>query len=134
VIVRTDLPIGVIAAQIAHAAGESSPGNLTEGTFAIVLGVENEAALQAVRARLSVAGIDHVPIHEPDAPYGGKLMAIGCAPVMRSRLRRALSSVPLFRGSTCRGSSTRAPAREATGSTPSPGTTRAQSSMAERSE
>lgn len=100
VVVRTNLPPGVLAAQLVHAAGESSDGTLKEGTFAIVLGVSNEDALIRVRARLSLAGVDHVAVHEPDAPYRGALMAIGVRPALKSQLRRHLSELPLFRGSS----------------------------------
>ncbi len=81
-----------------HAAGESSPGNLPEGTYAVVLSVPNEAALVAVAAKLTAAGLKHVDIVESDAPYTDQLMAIGCVPVPRSVGRRVLSSLPLYRG------------------------------------
>ena len=58
--VRKDLAIGVLAAQVVHAAGESSPGNLPEGTYAIVLAVPDEGALKAVAARLQLAGVKFV--------------------------------------------------------------------------
>ena len=110
---RTDLPIGVIAAQIAHAAGESSPGDLKEGTHAIVLGVPSEEALRAALASATLRGMRATPINEPDAPYCGQLMSIGFAPVPRSVGRRALSSLPLFRGSTHAGvAKSTAPERE----------------------
>jgi len=99
VIVRSDLPIGVIAAQLVHAAGESSPGNLSEGTYAVVLAVPHEEALRKLAERLSRLGIGHTCITEPDAPYDGALMALGLFPRPRSELRRHLSELPLFRGS-----------------------------------
>jgi hypothetical protein len=100
VIVRENLPPGVLAAQLVHAAGESSDGNLKDGTFAIVLAVPDEATLLAVRARLSLAGVEHIAVHEPDAPYRGALMAIGARPGPRSVLRRHFANLPLFRGSS----------------------------------
>lgn len=96
-ITRTDLPIGVIAAQIAHAAGESSPGDLPEGTYAIVLGVPDETALRGVLARLTLSQLAWRAIYEPD--WDNQLMAIGVAPVLRSIGRKTLSCLPLFRGS-----------------------------------
>ena len=99
-IVRTDLPIGVIAAQLVHAAGESSPGNLPEGTYAIVLAVPDESALREVRASLTLSGLSWRAIYEPDEPWNGQMMAIGVAPVLRSIGRKTLSCLPLFRGST----------------------------------
>lgn len=112
VVVRTNLPPGVLAAQLVHAAGESSRGDLKEGTFAIVLGVPNEASLIAVRTRLSLAGVEHVTIHEPDAPYRGSLMAIGVRPALKSQVRRHLSELPLFRGSSLPESANRKPPRK----------------------
>jgi hypothetical protein len=59
--------------------------------------VPDEAALRNVAAKLSSAGIRHVPIVESDHPYGGQLVAIGCAPARKEVLRRVLSSLPLVR-------------------------------------
>lgn len=103
IVVRADLPPGVQAAQIAHAAGESSPGNLPSGTHAIVLACPNEGALFHVAQRLGSAGMPFTAIEEPDAPWDGALMAIGLPPAPRSTLRRYLSSLPLFSGSTFHG-------------------------------
>lgn len=96
-IVRTDISVGLLAAQIVHAAGESSPGNLPEDTHAIVLGVPDEPALAAVAARLAKAGVRHVAIREPDAPWSGAMMAIGVVPARKEVLRRHLSSLPLLK-------------------------------------
>ncbi len=96
-IIRKDLPLGVLGAQITHAAGESSPGGLPSGTNAVVLGVDDEAALHAVAARLERAGVQHVRIEEPDAPYFNQLMAIGVVPGRKENLRRHLASLPLLR-------------------------------------
>ncbi len=116
-ITRTDLPIGVIAAQIAHAAGESSPGDLPEGTYAIVLGVPDETALRGVLARLTLSQLAWRAIYEPD--WDNQLMAIGVAPVLRSIGRKTLSCLPLFRGSTfVEVAQVRAPEREDAGSNP----------------
>src|SRR5262249_26483918 len=46
IVVREDLETGIASAQIAHAAGESSPGDIPEGTYAIVLAVPDEASLE----------------------------------------------------------------------------------------
>lgn len=97
VIVRADLPIGFLAAQVVHAAGESSPGRLPEGTNAVVLAVPNEAALRAMAERLAAASVAHVVVHEPDAPWNGQMTAIGLFPVSnRGRLRPILSALPLL--------------------------------------
>lgn len=97
VIVRADLEPGFLAAQIVHAAGESSPGGLPEGTFAVVLAVPSETALAELGRQLVDAGIAHVAIREPDAPHLGALTAIGCVPVAdRAAIRRLTSSLPLY--------------------------------------
>lgn len=94
---RSDLPRGIQAAQLVHAAGESSPGDLPEGTHAVVLAVPDELALHRVAKRLEAAGIEFVRINEPDAPYAGALMSIGVRPARKEVVRRALSSLPLLR-------------------------------------
>ena len=96
-IVRADLPRGVLAAQLIHAAGESSPGGLPEGTRAVALAARGELHLASIERRLQQLGIDHRAIREPDPPWGGALMAIGLAPVHdRTPLRRALRRLPLL--------------------------------------
>jgi hypothetical protein len=76
VVTRSNLPRGIQSAQIIHAAGESSPGNLPPETHAVCLTVPDEPALRALRARLEQAGISLTPIVEVDAPYTGQLMAL----------------------------------------------------------
>jgi hypothetical protein len=97
VVIRRNLPLGILAANILHAGGESSPGDLPDGTNAVVLAVPDESALKAVAARLKLAGVRHVLVFEPDAPYNGELMAIGLVPGPREVIRRLLSSLPLLR-------------------------------------
>jgi len=82
---------------LVHAAGESSPGNLPHDTHAIVLSVPNEPALAALAERLTKAGVAHVTIREPDAPWNDALMAIGLAPGRKEVLRKHLSSLPLLK-------------------------------------
>lgn len=94
---RRDLPLGVLAAQILHAGGESSPGSLPEGTHAVVLSVPDEHALRCVAARLELARIPFVRVIEDDAPWTGQLMALGLAPARKEAVRRCLSSLPLLR-------------------------------------
>jgi len=86
-----------MAAQIVHAAGESSPGSLPSGTFAIVLAAPDEAALLSHEDRLRAAGVAHVAIRENEGPFAGQLCAIGLRPAPRSSLRRWTSSVPLLK-------------------------------------
>lgn len=90
-----DLDLGCLAAQIVHAAGESSPGNLPEGTNAVVLAVRGEQELLALEQRLLVAGVQHVAVREPDR--GGELMTIGIVPGLQEELKRHFSSLPLLR-------------------------------------
>jgi len=98
VIIRADLPRGVQIAQTIHAAGESSPGNLPPTTHAVALETPNEQGLLDLEARLTQAGIAHVAIREPDAPYNNQLMAIGIPPQVRSKtLRKHLSRYALVR-------------------------------------
>ncbi len=80
-----------------HAAGESSPGNLSEGTHAVVLTVPDELSLHREAKRLEGASIAFVAIREPDAPWCGALMAIGVRPQPKEVVRRLLSSLPLLR-------------------------------------
>lgn len=79
-IVRNDLPIGVAAAQLVHAAGETG-GNLTPGTRSVVLGVNHQDDLQFISFRLSLKEIPHKLIIESEEPYQHQLMAIGIFPV-----------------------------------------------------
>lgn len=89
------MSLGILAASLVHAAGESSPGNLPEDTHAIVLAVPDEAALAREKERLEKAGVRFVAIREPD--LGDALMALGIAPGRKEILRRFLSSLPLLR-------------------------------------
>lgn len=99
-IIRADLPRGVQIAQTIHAAGEScSAGNLPDSTtHAVALETPDEATLLDLEARLVQAGITHVAIREPDAPWNNQLMAIGIPPQVRSKtLRKHLSRYALVR-------------------------------------
>jgi hypothetical protein len=97
-VVRRDLPLGTLAAQLIHAAGVSSLGaELPPDTRAVALAVADEPALVRLSEALSLAGLPHVRIHEPDPPWAGALMAIGVRPSSdRPRLRRVLGRIPLF--------------------------------------
>ncbi|MHB8407965.1 MAG: hypothetical protein ACYDHY_07765 [Acidiferrobacterales bacterium] len=96
-IVRGDIPHGDQAAQLIHAAGESSPGRLPPGTFAVALKAKDEPNLRGVSALLTRNGFGHVRIIEDDEPFNGQLMAIGIPPQTREKLRKLLSSLPLVR-------------------------------------
>ena len=96
-VVRADLPSGIQAAMLVHAAGESSPGGLAAETYAVALTTRDEAALEAVARRLRLVGIKFVEIREPDAPWNNQLMALGVVPARKEALRRYFSSLPLLR-------------------------------------
>ena len=89
--------MGVQAAQIVHAAGESSPGGLSSGTYAVVLAVKDEARLETEATRLRGRGVSFVEIREPDAPFCGALMALGIVPGRKGALRKHLSCLPLLK-------------------------------------
>lgn len=102
VVVRTDLPIGLMAAQIVHAAGESAQhGLLPPDAHAVVLAVPSEDALREVHARLELERVAHICITENDPPFDGQMMAIGLVPAKKEKLRKYLSSLPLLRRQHC---------------------------------
>lgn len=97
IIVRRDLPLGHLAAQVAHAAGSGSERHPPE-THVVVLAVKNEAELREVAGRLAGHGIGHTLVEESDAPYEGQAMSIGIELVEdRTAVRKEVSSLPLLR-------------------------------------
>lgn len=96
-IARIDLPVGDLAAQLIHAAGESSPGNLPPETRAVALGARSEIELLKLEQKLKKKNIPHVAIREPDEPWCGQIMAIGIAPCRRSLIRKEVSNFPLIK-------------------------------------
>jgi peptidyl-tRNA hydrolase len=95
--VRNDLPLGTLAAQVTHAAGASSPGNLPLNTTAVVLGVDSEQHLKEEEERLSREGVVFSAVREPDPPYNGQLMAIGVRPNERRNLEKYFEHLKLLR-------------------------------------
>lgn len=87
----------MLAAQVVHAAGESSPGGLPPDTHAVVLAARDEAHLAAIEGSLTQAGIAAHSVVENDPPYAGQLMAIGLSPAPKDEVRRPLSNLPLLR-------------------------------------
>jgi hypothetical protein len=74
---------GVCAVQAAHAAGESVQGGPASGdTHVVALVAERSEDLESLSVTLTFAGIHHVVIREPDAPYNGAAVAVGVAPVV----------------------------------------------------
>ena len=70
--------MGVIAAQLVHAAGETGP--TLPGTHAIVLSAKDEKHLLKIEHQLSRSKIKYHSVREPDSPWNGELMAIGLHP------------------------------------------------------
>lgn len=123
IVVRRDLPFGVILASVAHAAGESfyqcprssvkehlvanqevgglspSGGSLFDPaqTVAVVLGARNESKLRGFGARVLMAKIPHVFIHETEGAFAGQLMAVGLVPGDRDHLRRHVNEFQMFK-------------------------------------
>lgn len=97
-ILRADLPFGAQAAQLIHAAGESAPGDLPSGTYAVALAARSEEHLKFLEEKLRRFSIPHVAVREPDPPYNGALMAIGIKPVAdRNQVKKVTSSLPLLK-------------------------------------
>jgi len=97
-ILRQDLPLGTLAAQLIHAAGESSQGSLPPNTYAVALAAKSEEHLIFLEDKLRRLSIPHVAIREPDSPWDGALMAIGIQPVAdRNQLKKVTSSLPLLK-------------------------------------
>jgi peptidyl-tRNA hydrolase len=89
--------VGVIAANLVHAAGESSPGGLPEGTRAVVLSVPDASAIEALRERLLSSAVEHKAIVETEGTYAGETMAIGVVPGRKEVLRGHFACLPLLR-------------------------------------
>ena len=96
VVVRT-LPLGVLAAQVCHAAGESVSETVPVGTHAVVLAARDEAHLREIYQNLITHGVKAHLVEEPDPPWHGAAMAIGITPCPRDAVRKLLSSLPLLR-------------------------------------
>lgn len=94
-VVRADLPRGLQAAQLIHAAGESALPFMPRHTFAVALHVPGEPELLWLARALAKAGIDHHRVIEDDAPYTNHLMALGIRPMSRRILRPFLADLKL---------------------------------------
>lgn len=95
---------GVLAAQAAHAAvagyliaADSDAARAwAGGTFTkIILAAEDEAALRALSAQLTAAGIAHKLLEE--SRLQGKATAIGVAPLPKSTVAPVLGRLPLLK-------------------------------------
>lgn len=124
IIVRRDLPTGVLLAMVAHAAGESFyrlcprssekehlqskqevSGSSPDGgstfnaadTIAIVLGARNEGRLTKLANALHHAGVPYVGIHEIDGEFAGQLMALGVVPGDRDLISPLVNDFHMLR-------------------------------------
>lgn len=97
VIVRRDLPLGVMAAMVTHAAGESAVlmDGFT-GSTAVVLAVDNELQLLRCYAKLEAARISLKLIQESDGEFAGQCMAIGVRPQERDYVFPILKNYKLL--------------------------------------
>lgn len=126
ILIREDLPHGLQAAQITHAAGESILSPVPPGTSAVVLAVPNETKLRELAKKLQLSGIPHICIHENDPPYDCQMMAIGIVPTVdRQAIKKICSSLPLLGARS---------SNAARGSKPTSSTTCNSSSMVEHQE
>ena len=80
-----------------HGAGESSPGTLQPGTYAVALHARDEEHLRSIAEFLEENGVAHHLIIENAEAYQGQLMAIGVVPDVRSKLRKYFSTLPLVK-------------------------------------
>lgn len=98
VIVRADLPKGVMVAQTIHAAGESAVVPVPDGTYAVALEVPDEVSLLRLADRLDGADINYRLIVENDGPFAHQAMAIGIVPRRdRETLRPFTGELPLVK-------------------------------------
>ncbi len=101
IIVRRDLPLGVLAAMVTHAAGESA--HLYEdpydgrfrGATAVVLEAKNEAHLKDYIDYVKGQGLLYTVVTESGGPYHGQDMAIGVCPGDRNLIG------PIFADAQC---------------------------------
>lgn len=89
---RSDLPPGVLAAHVGHAASEAT-GH--PPTVMVVLDVPDEATLRQLAAALGAAELDHKMIVEDAGPFSGQATAIGVVPQAdRAAIRKVTSHLP----------------------------------------
>lgn len=108
IFVRKDIPLGVLAAMITHAAGES--GALYEdnydgrfrGATAVVLEARDQYHLDMIEKYLQSKNIQYVAVHESGGEFHGQFMAIGVVPGERETLSNYFSTFGLLKScKTC---------------------------------
>lgn len=83
-------------AQLLHAAGESSDGKLSPGTYAVALAADSQLELERTARRLEEHGVPFHRVMESHGQYAGQLMALGIEPGPKSVRGRYLSNMPLL--------------------------------------
>jgi len=86
VIVREDLPIGVKAAMLIHAAGESSRliEHLPTNTYAVALQATGDQLLYLEQDLIKLAFRHVVVVETPPSKWSGQKMSIGIQPLPKS--------------------------------------------------
>lgn len=106
IIVRRDLPLGVIAAMVCHAAGESAVlyqdpyDGRFRGATAVVLEAKDERWLNDYAEYLRQHDIQNVEVHESGGPFNGQFMAIGIVPCDREKIAKRLEHLQVLKVST----------------------------------
>lgn len=102
IIVRRDLPLGVLAAMVCHAAGESGAtyerkegwryddSTAFSGATAVILEAKDEKHLRQISAYLDEVEIAYKTVHESGGEYSGQLMALGLIPIEREAIAEKL--------------------------------------------
>lgn len=95
-LIRADLPLGVMGAQLIHASRRSSQGvSFDDSTRAVALVVPSELQLLSIERKLIAKKIPHVAVREPDRD--NELTAIGLAPSQEtSAIKSILGNLPLL--------------------------------------
>jgi peptidyl-tRNA hydrolase len=107
IVVRKDLPVGVMAAMVTHAAGESASlyqdryDGRFRGATAVVLEVEDQDGLEKAVGKLFNAGVPYVTVYERGGPYDGQFMAIGVVPTERDKVAPVFENYRLIGAQCC---------------------------------
>ena len=96
IIVRKDLPVGVMAAMVVHAAGRTG-SKVADYAHAVVLQVNDGESVVDLASKLAKASVEHLMILENEEPWNGAPMAIGIPPMEATApLRKILKNLKLL--------------------------------------